>query len=527
MVKTSSLSLQIKAKAELELRSRGVSREDRETLSLSKYQIWQEKYRFDPAGFFTNCVDWGKSCPASYQLEIAGNLPEKRRVSVRAPHGVGKTALVALLILWFALVMDGWTDWKIPCTASAWRQLTKFLWPEVHKWARRLKWDIIGRDPFNERTELETLNLKLDTGEAFAMASDNSAMIEGAHAEWMMYVFDESKEIPAGTWDSAEGAFSTGNCFWLSVSTPGEPAGRFYDIQAHVPGYEDWWTRHITLAEAIAAGRINEEWANARRKQWGEKSAVYINRVLGDFATSEEDGVIPLRWIEMANARWQEIEDADIWDTFTFRCVGSDIARSGEDKCVDALRYDRPPTIVDGAEQVPGYKAIKELRKNTQSDTMETAGRIGAILRAYGGYANIDVIGIGAGVFDRLREQKYAVHAFNAAEKTDRTDDTGEWMFSNVRAAAWWNMRELLDPDNGHNVALPPDDLLTGDLVSVHWKVMSGAKIQVEAKEDIKERIGRSTDDGDAVVMAYYEDAQPDAEEWINTLQNRMGTNKR
>jgi len=58
-------------------------------------------------------------------------------------------------------------------------------------------------------------------------------------------------------------------------------------------------------------------------------------------------------------------------------------------------------------------------------------------------------------------------------------------------------------------VALPPDDLLTGDLTAPHWRVMSNARIQVEGKDEIKKRLGRSTDDGDAVVMAFWEDARP------------------
>ena len=63
-------------------------------------------------------------------------------------------------------------------------------------------------------------------------------------------------------------------------------------------------------------------------------------------------------------------------------------------------------------------------------------------------------------------------------------------------------MREILEEEP---VALPPDDKLTGDLTAPHWRVVSGGKIQVEAKEEIRKRLGRSTDDGDAVVQAFWE----------------------
>ncbi len=61
----------------------------------------------------------------------------------------------------------------------------------------------------------------------------------------------------------------------------------------------------------------------------------------------------------------------------------------------------------------------------------------------------------------------------------------------------------MLDPAHGHAVALPPDDTLTGDLTAPHWKVQSGGKILIESKDDIRKRLRRSTDAGDAVVQAF------------------------
>jgi hypothetical protein len=245
------------------------------------------RYRDDPVAFVHDCFIWrdGEG-PTFYQDAILADLPIYRRVCARGPHGLGKTALNAWAMLWFALTRDG-SDWKVPATASAWRQLQKYLWPEVHKWTRKLNWSKIGRDPFEYRRELLDLSLKLPTGEAFALASDVPDLIEGAHADNLLYIFDESKLINPETWNSAEGAASNGNAFWLATSTPGEPNGTFYDIQSKKPGYEDWKTHKVTLEDCIEAGRISEEWAVARKRQWGENSAAFINRVLGDFATSE------------------------------------------------------------------------------------------------------------------------------------------------------------------------------------------------------------------------------------------------
>ncbi|HZQ08615.1 MAG TPA: hypothetical protein VFD70_18680, partial [Anaerolineae bacterium] len=89
---------------------------------------------------------------------------------------------------------------------------------------------------------------------------------------------------------------------------------------------------------------------------------------------------------------------------------------------------------------------------------------------------------------------------------------SGELGFVDKRAHAWWNMRELLDPANGADIALPPEDTLIGDLTAPHWRPMSGGKIRVESKDELRkpERLGRSTDDGDAVVMAFYDELEAD-----------------
>jgi hypothetical protein len=456
------------------------------------YSTFKTKYKHDPVGFARDCIKWKEGQGlTSYQEEIMQELVAHGRISVRGPHGLGKTAQAAILVLWFALTRDG-DDWKIPTTASAWRQLSKFLWPEIHKWARRLRWDVIGREPFNQRTELLQLSLKLETGEAFAVASDTPELIEGAHADCLFYLFDEAKAIPAGTFDAAEGAFSgaggdtPNEAYALAVSTPGEPQGRFYDIQTRRPGYEDWSVRAVTLQEIIAAGRVSSEWAEQRKRQWGEQSAVYINRVLGQFASSDEEGVIPLSWVEAAIERWHAWVEAG--KPGDLRAVGVDVAWTGEDKTVLAPRY--------------GDHVIDTLRYYTKEDPMQTTGHVvGMLGLSEDAYAMVDVIGMGAGVVARLEEQQRKVVAFNASARSDRRDRSGELGFVNKRAEGWWNLRELLDPAYGAVLALPADDMLIGDLTAPHYKVMSGGKIQVEAKLDIKKRLGRSTDPGDAVMQ--------------------------
>jgi len=398
-------------------------------------------------------------------------------------------------VLWFALTRDAaGVDWKVATTAGSWHQLTQYLWPEIHKWAGRIRWDLVrdGR-PFT-RQELQNLNLRLSCGHAFAGASANAALIEGAHADSLLFVYDESKAIPAGTFDACEGAFSgagegAGEAFALALSTPGAPQGRFYDICRHRAGYEDWHPVHVTLGDAMAAGRITAEWADQRARQWGEASAIYQNRVLGEFYASDEDSVIPLAWAEAAVERWRAWEAAGKPDPGRPRVIGVDVAYTGQDRTVLAVRNG---------------PVITELRRSVKEDTMQTTGRVKAILDGDDSYtAVVDAIGIGAGVVDRLREQGAKVLAFNASKGSKAKDSTREFGYTGRRSEAWWTMRQALDPSGNPDICLPDDEMLLGDLSAPQWTVTSSGRIQVESKDEIRKRLGRSTDDGDAVVQAF------------------------
>jgi hypothetical protein len=460
---------------------------------------------YDPAAWARDVVDWGdQGGLTAYQEEVVTRLARKRRAAVRGPHGLGKSTTAATTVLWFATTRDmAAVDWKVITTASAWRALVTYLWPEIHKWSRRIRWDVLGRAPFSDVSELLALNLKLEHGAASAVASNRPELIEGAHADSLLYVIDEAKVVPDATWDAIEGAFSGGRAdglpeaFCLAISTPGPPAGRFYEIHKKGAGLEDWDTRHVTLEEAIAAGRISREWADQRARQWGRDSAMFANRVLGEFHASDEDSVIPLAWVEAAVERWHEWDQAGRPPLEGRRFLGVDVARFGGDSTVLVHRQG---------------VAVTHLETHDKEDTMRTVARVQAAAGegADAAVPVVDSMGVGGGVVDRLRETGVPVLAYTGAAKTTGRTRDGEWGFVNARSQAYWRMRELLDPAYDSEIMLPPDDELLADLTAPTWDTTSGVppKIRVEPKEDLVKRLGRSPDKGDGVVMGY-------AAEWL------------
>lgn len=453
------------------------------------------RYYLDPVAWAEECINWPEGQQLTgYQKEVLAAIPTRKRVAQRGPHGLGKSTTSAIAVLWFAITRDAaGVDWKCATTAGGWHQLEMYLWPEIHKWAKLINWERVGRAPFDTRRELLTLHLNLTYGSAFAVASNVPARIEGAHADSIFYVFDEAKVIMPETFDAAEGAFSgTGEAFALASSTPGEPVGRFYDIHSHRMGFEDWWTRHVTLLEAIRAKRVSAKWAKQRKKQWGKDSQLYANRVLGDFHSSDADSVIPLSWIEAAIQRWYDNAAAVL---SPMDRLGIDVAGTGDgDSTVLApIHGNRIPALI-----YPSHEDTEQIADRAKNMAAENPGVV----------VVVDADGMGIGVYDKLNhDNRVTVKAFHAGAKTDKRDKSGELGFANTRSAAWWSLREILDPMEGSTYELPDDDLLIGDLAAPKWiDVNAKGIIAVESKKDIKKRIGRSTDSGDGVMMALWKE---------------------
>ena len=207
----------------------------------------------------------------------------------------------------------------------------------------------------------------------------------------------------------------------------------------------------------------------------------------GDFHVSLEDNpwqIIPTRWIELAQARWRKDGRTNV----SLSALGVDVARGGKDKTVIAPRY---------------ANWFDELRKYPGTQTPDGQSAAGFVVKEWtvGAGINLDIIGVGTGAYDSLTNLRVPVNGVNFAEASTATDKSRKFKFVNKRAEAYWKFREALDPQTGDEIALPPDPELKADLCAPRWK-LTVRGIQVESKEDIVERLHRSPDCGDAVVLA-------------------------
>ncbi len=228
--------------------------------------------------------------------------------------------------------------------------------------------------------------------------------------------------------------------------------------------------------------------------------AATLKRQYGDtdFARQELEGewldsddawqVIPTAWVRAAQERWTEGSPAGQ----AMSCVGADVARGGADQTVALSRWGK-------------WFAHPHKFKGEVTDDGPKATEL--ILRYHDGRCpvNIDVIGLGASVYDFARQKigELAVPV-NVAAGATATDRTGRYGFVNVRAAMWWRLREALDPDHGEGLFLPPDQELLADLIAPRFEVLASG-IKLEPKDRIKERLGRSPDVGDACALAFWD----------------------
>lgn len=202
--------------------------------------------------------------------------------------------------------------------------------------------------------------------------------------------------------------------------------------------------------------------------------------------------VIPTNWVLQAQERWNERNERND-PPAPMLVLAADIAQGGIDSTVTvALRDDAffdTPDIYAGVETPTGEEVVERLLARRKNNAL-------IVLDGTGGW--------GGSTRDLLKtHHEITAMMCNSSEASTAWTKDMVYKFLNMRSDLWWMMREALDPDSGEKVMLPPSDALLAQLTAPHW-ALNGRCIQIESKDDLRKRLGTSTDEADAVIMAWH-----------------------
>lgn len=421
---------------------------------------------------------------AQKNLKQIGLDPEMFRDATVSGRGSGKSALVAWLKDWMMTTRLGSST---VITANTEPQLKTKTFAECNKWTTLLinqhwfKRSVLTIEPDDWFKELLAQQLSIDSTyyytKGLLWSEENPDAFAGAHNMYgMLLIFDEASGIPNKIYDVSEGFFTdlTLDRYWFQFSNGRRNVGGFYD-SFHV-NKEFWRTQHL---DSRTVEGVDHKRYDSIIKQYGIDSDVARVEVLGQFPKQGAKQFISNDQVHQAQAR--KLPDPE--DLGAPLMVGLDVARFGNDCSIARFRRGRD------ARSIPAKK-FKGL------DNMQLANEMAHLIDTYHPDAVCIDAGQGTGVIDRLKEMGYGklIHEI--------------WMGAKAFEPQWANRRTELYSDCRdwlRGGCIDSDNDLFTDLTAPEYGFFGKAKDQImlQSKEEIKDLIGRSPDDGDALVLTF------------------------
>jgi hypothetical protein len=472
-------------------------------------ELWSPEIYNSPLNFALFAFPWGRpntplehiKGPRGWQREtfqeierhIKANdlrraqqaLMEMWRSADASGRGIGKSALVSMLTLWFLTTRLGSTT---IITANTEQQLRSRTMAELGKWtamAINSHWwepQAMSLRPAEWFGEAVKRDLKIDLGYWYAAAQlwseENPDAFAGIHNHHgVMLIMDEASGIPKPIWTVSEGFFTEPipDRYWFVFSNPRRNSGAFFECFHKDRNF--WKCRNIDSRSVEGTDRGTFDKIIA---QYGEDSDEARIEVKGEFPNKGANQFIGKDVAYQASTR--EI----IPDPGAPLLMGVDVARFGEDKSVICFRKGRD------ARSIP-WKKFKGL------DTVQLASAVADLAGKLNPQAIfVDGNGVGGGVVDNLKAWGYRVIEVQAGSSASDGD-----MYQNKRVEMWGRMREWLMTG-----AIPQgdSDLIT-DLISPEYAYHpTSNRIVLEGKDHMKSRGLASPDAAEALALTF---AQP------------------
>lgn len=471
-------------------------------------RLWSADIKDDPYAYVMYAYPWGvkgtplerEKGPRKWQekvlKDIAAHIKEnKRRVArgedprvfhlaVSSGRGIGKSALVAMLIDWMQSCIIGSTT---IVTANTEAQLKDKTWAEVGKWHGMMinsHWfdkTALSLKPVDWFETLLNDELKLDTGYYYAQAQtwseENPDSFAGAHnMNGIMLIMDEASGIPQPIWGVSEGFFTERTIyrFWLVFSNPRRNTGAFFECFHKM---REFWNR-LNIDSRTVEGTDKTVYDKIIAK-YGEDSDEVRIEVKGEFPRQGDCQFISRETIEQACDR--ELEP----DEHAGLIMGVDPARFGADSTVISFRRGR------NAREIP-FISMKG------KDNMFVAHRCAELIEKYSPDAVCVDAGNGTGIIDRLREMGFKVNEVWFGSKSE------DEAYANKRTELWGRMREWLGGGCLPKMGDVGYSEIKDDLAGPEYGFQkNGDKIALESKEAMKSRGLSSPDFADALACTF------------------------
>lgn len=450
-------------------------------------------FTHDPLGYAMYAYPWGEGAlaettgPREWQsdvledirehLENPGTRHQPLRIAVASGHGIGKSALISIIIDWAS---DTCEDTRIVITANTEQQLRTKTWPEVLKWramsVTKDWWKPTKTGIFSALPGREDI-WRVD---AVTWSEHNTEAFAGLHnmGKRIVVITDESSNIADKVWEVIEGALTDEGTelIWIAFGNPTRNTGRFRECFGRFRHL--WKTRHI---DSRTVEGTNKRYLDEMVTTYGEESDIVKVRVRGLFPSASSMQFIGGDVVEAARKRSVVVE------SYEPIVMGVDVARFGDDRSTIYFRQGRDA------------KSIAPIRL-TQVDTMQLAAKVAEQHRLHNAaMVCVDEGGIGAGVVDRLKQMGLPVVGVQFGGKPLGAVRLGNnEKVANRRAEMWAIMREWLQGGS-----IPDDQQLADDLTGVEYSFNTRDEILLEKKEHMKERGLASPDDGDGLALTF------------------------